>query len=294
MRGEIVLQTDFPELKLVKRGKVRDIYALGNYLLMVATDRISVFDVVLPDGIPGKGFVLTQISKFWFEMIEEIIPNHLVSTDLKDYPEACLPYEEILSGRSMLVRQASPMPVECIVRGYLSGSAWSEYREDGSVCGIKLPDGLVQSSRLEEPLFTPSTKAEQGAHDENISCEMMREIVGSERAERLESASLAIYEKARTIAEEKGVIIADTKFEFGLCNDQLMLIDELLTPDSSRFWLKEKYRPGEGQQSLDKQYVRDYLSSLSWNKEPPAPPLPYNVVEQTAKRYREILEILTS
>lgn len=290
---KIVLETDLPGLKLAKQGKVRDIYDLGENFLIVSTDRISAFDVVLPNGIPGKGRVLTQISRFWFKLMEKTVPNHLVSTEVDEFPEACQPHREVLEGRSMLVRKAEPLPVECVVRGYLSGSGWQEYQESGTVCGVALPKGLVESSRLDEPLFTPATKAEHGDHDENISFEKAKEAIGSALAEQCRTISLSIYESALNIAEQKGIIVADTKLEFGLCSGTLVLIDELLTPDSSRFWFKDQYEVGKSQESLDKQYVRDYLSSISWNKQPPAPLLPAEVVQQTAERYQAILEILT-
>lgn len=290
---QIILETDFAGLKLARRGKVRDLYEVGEFLLIVATDRISAFDVVLPNGIPGKGIVLTQISRFWFEVMKDIVPGHVVSTDVSEYPEACQPHGEILEGRSMLVKKAQPLPVECVVRGYLSGSGWSEYQRSRSVCGIDLPPGLLESSRLEVPLLTPSTKAEQGEHDQNITFERMRELIGDDLAEEIRKISINVYNKAHALAEQKGVIIADTKFEFGLHDGELMLIDELLTPDSSRFWVKENYQAGRGQDSLDKQFVRDYLSSISWNRRLPAPSLPEEVVQQTAKRYQEVLYLLT-
>jgi phosphoribosylaminoimidazole-succinocarboxamide synthase len=288
----VVLKTVIPELGEPRRGKVRDIYDLGEYLLLVATDRISAFDVVLPNGIPGKGRVLTGISVFWFRKMEDIISNHIVSTDVDEFPVVPKKYKHILEGRSMLVKKAKPMPVECIVRGYLSGSGWTEYKETGTICGIILPRGLRESSRLDRPVFTPSTKAEEG-HDRNISFEETQVIVGAERAGRLRETSLKVYEKARNIAESKGIIIADTKFEFGIYNDELILIDEILTPDSSRFWSAKDYRPGKGQDSFDKQVVRDYLLTLNWDKTPPGPILPDEIVTKTIARYREIMEILT-
>jgi len=288
----LVIKTNLEGIKLLKRGKVRDIYEIGEYLLIVATDRVSAFDVVLPDGIPDKGRVLTQISIFWFNQMKDIIDNHIVATDVKDYPQVLHKYRDILEGRSMLVKKARPLPVECIVRGYLSGSGWKEYREKGTVCGIKLPEGLVESSRLNEPIFTPSTKAEEG-HDVNISFEEMKKIVGDELSQRLRDTSLKIYKKASEIAEKRGIIIADTKFEFGLYENRLLLIDELLTPDSSRFWSIKDYAPGRPQDSYDKQIVRDYLLSIKWDKKPPAPPLPPEIIEKTSQRYREILKIIT-
>ncbi len=291
----IVLETHFPDIPPPKRGKVRDIYDLGDKILIVATDRISAFDVVLPNGIPEKGKVLTQISNHWFEKTRDIIPNHLISTDIDDYPEVFWKHRDALGGRSMLVKKAQPLPVECIVRGYISGSAWKEYKRDGSVCGISLPSDLLESSRLEEPIFTPSTKAEQGQHDENITFERVVELLGEDLAGRIRVTSLALYNRARMIAEERGIIIADTKFEFGIEEDtkELILIDELLTPDSSRFWPKDEYEPGRSQRSFDKQFVRDYLLQVGWNQKPPAPSLPPEVVQKTTEKYQEALRRLT-
>lgn len=291
--NNMVLKTEMPDVGTPRRGKVRDIYDLGECILLIATDRISAFDVVLPNGIPGKGRVLTQISIYWFRQIEDIVKNHLIATDVNDFPDILKKYREVLEGRSMLVKKARPMPVECIVRGYLSGSGWVEYKERGTVCGIKLPDGLVESSRLNEPVFTPSTKAEEG-HDINITFDEMRGIVGDETAERLRTLSLRIYSKARDLAEKKGIIIADTKLEFGSYGDEIILIDEILTPDSSRFWSLKDYKPGSAQDSFDKQIVRDYLLTLDWDKTPPGPVLPVEIVSKTAERYGEIMEILTS
>lgn len=291
MQEKIILKTEFPDLTLLKRGKVRDIYDLKEYLLLVATDRISAFDVILPNGIPGKGKILTQISAYWFRQMEDIIPNHLVSTDVRSFPPACHRYSDILEGRTMLVKKISPMPVECIVRGYLSGSGWKEYKERGTVCGIVLPDNLLESSRLKEPIFTPSTKADEG-HDINISFEEVKKLVGTEMAIKLKDISLRVYSKARNIAEKKGIIIADTKFEFGLNNNELLLIDEILTPDSSRFWSVKTYESGRSQDSFDKQIVRDYLLTLNWDKRLPGPELPDEIVEKTANRYQEIFKIL--
>ena len=288
----VVLRTEMPEAGTPRRGKVRDIYDLGEHLLLVATDRISAFDVVLPNGIPGKGRVLTQISIFWFRQMEDIIHNHIVATDVNDFPVALKKYRDMLEGRSMLVRKAKQLPVECIVRGYLSGSGWTEYKQAGGICGISLPDGLVEASRLEQPVFTPSTKAEEG-HDINVPFEEVVKIVGKDIAEKLRETSLRIYSKARGIAERKGIIIADTKFEFGIDNNELLLIDEVLTPDSSRFWSAKDYRPGKSQDSFDKQIVRDYLLTLKWNKTPPGPTLPEEIVAKTVARYKEIMEILT-
>lgn len=287
----VVMQTEFSGVGSPKRGKVRDIYDLGDKLLIVASDRISAFDVVLPEGIPGKGRVLNQISKYWFGKTGDIIQNHLISTDVDDYPEEFQKYRDVLEGRSMLVRKTKPLPVECIVRGYITGSGWKEYQRDGSVCGIPLPDGLVESSKLENPIFTPSTKAEEGEHDENITFERAAELIGMELAEKVRDISIALYSRARDIAEEKGIIIADTKFEFGIDEGtgDLILIDEALTPDSSRFWPKDEYKPGGSQKSFDKQFVRDYLSSINWDKNPPAPSLPPEVLEKSSEKYHEAL-----
>jgi phosphoribosylaminoimidazole-succinocarboxamide synthase len=289
---KIVLETEMPDIGTPRRGKVRDIYDLGDSLLLVVTDRVSAFDVILPNGIPGKGKVLTQISMYWFREMEEIIENHVIASEVSGFPAKLKPYSDILDGRSMLVKKAVPMPVECIVRGYLSGSGWKEYREGGAVCGIELQKGLVESSRLDEPIFTPSTKAEEG-HDINISYSQMTDVIGSEMAGRLREVSISIYSKAREIAERKGIIIADTKFEFGVYDEKLILIDELLTPDSSRFWSLRDYEPGKGQDSYDKQIVRDYLLTTEWDKTYPGPTLPEHIVQKTAQRYREILGILT-
>ncbi len=292
MNSRVISQTDFKTLTLKGRGKVRDIYDLGDKLLIVATDRISAFDVVMPNPIPDKGRILTQLSKFWFELTRDIIPNHLISTEVEQYPQVCRPYQEELKGRSMLVVKTEVLPVECVVRGYLSGSGWEEYQKTGTVCGLVLPRGLLESSRLVEPIFTPATKAEQGLHDENISFEKMEKIVGKELAEQLRSISLSVYKRAREMAEQRGILIADTKMEFGLKDGQLILIDELLTPDSSRFWPKEGYRPGGSQKSFDKQYLRDYLLSIKWNKTPPAPLLPEEVIQKTREKYLEAYERL--
>jgi len=289
-----LMETQFDGLKLVNRGKVRDIYDLGEHLLIVATDRISAFDVVMPNPIPEKGVILTQISKFWFKIMESIIPHHLVSAEVKDFPQVCRPYETVLKDRSMLVKKAKPLPVECIVRGYLSGSGWKDYQTAGKICGIPLPPGLKESERLDKPLFTPSTKAEIGTHDENVTMKEVRSLLGEDLAELLSKTSLAIYERARLLGEQKGIIIADTKFEFGNFNDQAILIDEVLTPDSSRFWPKDQYKPGGPQSSFDKQFLRDYLESLRWDKKPPAPELPIEVIQKTKAKYEEALRILTS
>jgi phosphoribosylaminoimidazole-succinocarboxamide synthase len=286
-----LIETNFPNLKLASRGKVRDIYDTGEYLLIVATDRISAFDVVMPNPIPGKGRILTRLSLFWFARMEAIVPNHLVATEVKDFPESCRPYEKDLEGRSMLVTKASPLPVECIVRGYLSGSGWKDYQQTGRICGIALPPGLRESDRIDQPIFTPSTKAEAGTHDENISVAEVVNQLGEEMAGQIEAISLEMYRKAREIGEAKGIIIADTKFEFGLKDGRLMLIDEVLTPDSSRFWPRDQYRPGGPQVSFDKQFLRDYLESLTWDKKPPAPQLPPEIIEKTRAKYEEALRI---
>lgn len=288
-----LMRTDFPGLKLLARGKVRDIYDLGDTLLLVASDRISAFDVIMNEPIPDKGFVLTKISAFWFRRMEDIVKNHLISTEVSEFPEICQPFAEELRGRSMLVKKARPLPVECIVRGYISGSAWKDYRKNGSICGIQLPPGMKESDRLPAPIFTPSTKAEIGDHDENISYEKMVQLCGPVLAEQARDYTLKIYTRARDLADQKGVIIADTKFEFGVFNDQLIIIDECLTPDSSRFWLKETYQPGGPQPSFDKQFLRDYLDGLDWNKTAPAPPLPADIIRKTAEMYREALTRIT-
>lgn len=292
MSSHVISTTEFKTLTLKGRGKVRDIYDLGDRLLIVATDRMSAFDVVMPNPIPDKGKILTQLSKFWFDLTKEIVPNHVISTEVKDYPKACEPYQEMLKGRSMLVMKTEVLPVECVIRGYLSGSGWEEYRKTGEVCGIRLPKGLLESSKLEEPIFTPATKAEMGLHDENINFERVEKIVGKDLADRLKILSLAIYKKARDVAEKKGIIIADTKMEFGVKDKNLILIDELLTPDSSRFWPKDGYQPGGPQKSFDKQFLRDYLLSIRWDKSPPAPQLPEEIVRKTREKYLEAYERL--
>lgn len=292
MRSKVVSITEFKTLTLKGRGKVRDIYDLGDQLLIVATDRISAFDVVMPNPIPDKGKVLTQLSKFWFDLTKEIVPNHLISTEIADFPKECQSYREFLKDRSMLVVKADPLPVECVVRGYLSGSGWQEYQETCEVCSIPLPKGLVESTKLEDPIFTPATKAEIGLHDENITFEKVEKIVGKDLAKRLKSFSLSIYKKARDYAEQRGILIADTKMEFGIKDGKLLLIDELLTPDSSRFWPKDDYRPGGSQKSFDKQFLRDYLLSIRWDKNPPAPQLPEEIIQKTREKYLEAYERL--
>jgi phosphoribosylaminoimidazole-succinocarboxamide synthase len=282
-----------------RQGKVRDIYDLGDQLLLVATDRISAFDVVMAEPIPDKGRILTRLSAFWFRHLADLTPNHLVSLAVEEFPPACRPFHNLLRGRAMLVRKCQPLPVECIVRGYLSGSGWAEYRETGAIGGLALPPGLVESQKLPAPIFTPSTKAELGTHDENISFEAMAHQIGAARAAQLRDLSLALYRRALAWAEPRGIIIADTKFEFGLADGaggtskKILLIDEVLTPDSSRFWPKEDYQPGGPQKSYDKQYLRDYLESLGWNKQAPPPPLPADVIADTRARYLQALKTLT-
>lgn len=288
--SKLVMQTDFPGLNLIARGKVRDIYDLGETLLLVTSDRISAFDVIMNEPIPDKGFVLTQISAFWFRQMVDIVPNHIISIDVADYPAECKPYAEILKGRSMLVKKAQPLPVECIVRGYVSGSGWKDYKNNGSISGIKLPVGLKESDKLPEPIFTPSTKADLGEHDETITFDKMVELCGSELAEKARDYTLRIYKRAHELADKKGIIIADTKFEFGVFNGELIIIDECMTPDSSRFWLKEAYNPGGPQASFDKQFLRDYLETLDWGKCAPAPLLPQEILDKTADKYREALQ----
>lgn len=288
-----ISETEFPELNLLKRGKVRDVYDLDEYLLMVATDRISAFDVVMPDPVPDKGTILTQISLFWFDIMQPFVQNHVVARDVEQYPPVCRPYADVLRGRSMLVKKAEPLPIECIVRGYISGSGWKEYCETGTVCGISLPEGLKESEQLPEPIFTPSTKAELGEHDINIDFDEAARLIGQKQAEKIRDLSLAIYQKGADLADERGIIIADTKFEFGQIDDDIILIDEILTPDSSRFWPKESYRPGGAQKSYDKQFVRDYLNSLDWDKKAPGPDLPEAVVAKTRQKYLDALTQLT-
>lgn len=289
----VLLRTDFPELKLQTSGKVRDVYHLDSeHLLFVATDRISAFDYVLATGIPHKGRVLTQISLFWFEFLRDLVPNHVFTADVERYPAAVQKYAEQLRGRSMIVMRAEMFPVECVVRGYVSGSAWKEYKASGRVCGIELPTGLKESDKLPEPIFTPATKATSG-HDENIPFEEMTRIVGVELSRQLRDVSLKIYKKAADYALQKGIIIADTKFEFGMTSKGITLADEVLTPDSSRFWPADNYQPGRAQESYDKQYVRDYLEQIRWNKQPPAPALPADVAHRTSEKYLEAFHQLT-
>lgn len=293
MSDTSLYETSFPDLKLVSRGKVRDIYEVDDSLLIVATDRISAFDVVMPTPIPDKGKILTQISDFWLKFLSDVVENHLISTDVREFPAVCRPYAAELSGRTMWVRRARVLPVECIVRGYLVGSGWKDYQRTGEVCGISLPPNLKEAERLPTPLFTPSTKAAMGAHDENISCEQMAKRVGDKIARDVKEISLRIYEKAAAYALEKGIILADTKFEFGLMGDRLILVDEVLTPDSSRFWPADRYQVGTSPESFDKQYLRDYLIKSGWKASDPAPELPSEVVANTRARYIEALERLT-
>jgi phosphoribosylaminoimidazole-succinocarboxamide synthase len=287
MAERIIFETNFPQLTLLKRGKVRDVYEVADKLLIVATDRVSAFDVIMADPIPGKGRILTEISTYWFREMEDVIPNHLISTRVETYPAVCKRYAAELEGRSMLVQRCDPVPIECVARGYLAGSGWQEYKEKGAVCGIRLPRGLAESAKLPHPIFTPATKEEIGSHDINIGFEEMAKRVGEGLAERLRETTLTIYERACRIAEAKGIIIADTKLEFGLRAGELILIDEILTPDSSRFWPAEEYHPGRSQQSFDKQFLRDYLLTLAWDKSPPPPPLPQEIVVKTKERYEE-------
>jgi phosphoribosylaminoimidazole-succinocarboxamide synthase len=292
MNHPAIMKTDFQEMALTSTGKVRDIYSLDSHLLIVATDRISAFDFIMPNPVPGKGEVLTRMSAFWFGKMGDIIPNHVVSTNPDEYPAVCAPYREVLRGRSMLVKKAKPLPVECVVRGYLSGSGWKDYSSGRPVSGITLPAGLKESSRLPETLFTPSTKAAGGEHDLPISRREMADILGAALTDRIIRASLSIYERAVAIADRTGIIIADTKMEFGLLDGELILIDELLTPDSSRFWPKDDYAEGRPQKSFDKQFLRDYLISILWNQKPPAPELPAEIIAKTGEKYREALNRL--
>ena len=284
--------TEFKDLNLIGRGKVRDIYSVKNYLLIVTTDRISAFDVIIPNPVPEKGIILNRMSAFWFDKMKDIIGNHIVSTNPAEFPEECAPYRKILEGRSMLVRKASPLPVECIVRGYLSGSGWKDYQKNKTVSGIRLPDGLKESSKLPHPVFTPTTKAPEGEHDSPINRKEMEDLIGAELTDKVIKTSLLIYERAAAIALKAGIIIADTKMEFGLIGKELILIDELLTPDSSRFWPADDYEEGRAQKSFDKQFLRDYLISIKWNQKPPAPELPPEIIENTRKKYEEALKRL--
>ncbi len=289
----MVMESELKGLKLVKRGKVRDIYDMGDALLMVASDRISAFDIVMPQRVPDKGKILNLISMYWFDIMSELVPNHVIACDVASFPQNCRPYADLLADRSMLVKKAEPLPIECVVRGYISGSGWKSYQKSQSVCGIDLPEGLLESDRLPEPIFTPSTKEEIGVHDINIDFEEAGRRVGRPMAEKVRELSLAIYNKGAELALEKGIVIADTKFEFGIVEGELVLIDEVLTPDSSRFWPQDLYKPGGPQPSFDKQYLRDYLDSIQWNKQPPAPNLPEDVIANTRKKYLEALHVIT-
>jgi len=289
---EPLLATELPDVDLIHRGKVRDVYQVGDELLLVATDRVSAFDVVLPGGVPSKGTVLTQLSCFWFDRLQHVVSNHLISADVDEFPAVLRPFADQLAGRSMYARRAERFDVECVVRGYLIGSGWRDYQRTGEVCGIELPPDLQQADRLPEPIFTPSTKADSG-HDENVSVAQMAEMIGPEWTARLAEVSLQLYSEAAEYAESRGIIIADTKFEFGLVGGELILIDEALTPDSSRFWPAAEYRPGTNPPSYDKEFVRDYLSHLDWNKTAPGPVLPDDIVQRTSAKYHEAYEVLT-
>ncbi|HHM23724.1 MAG TPA: phosphoribosylaminoimidazolesuccinocarboxamide synthase [Bacteroidetes bacterium] len=289
---QALTEIHLPKLKKFKKGKVRDLFDFGDRLLIVASDRISAFDYIMPNGIPDKGKILTQISRFWFEKTRHIVPNHMITTDVDEFPPECQEYRDLLEKRSMLVVKTEPLPVECIVRGYISGSGWKDYKRTGMISGIRLPEGLVESQRLDEPIFTPSTKSDTG-HDENITFQQMEDLVGAELARRVRDLSIQVYDFARRYAEERGIIIADTKFEFGLRGGELLLIDEALTPDSSRFWPMDQYEPGRPQVSFDKQYLRDWLESIGWNKQPPVPELPEEVIRNTRQKYLEALQRLT-
>lgn len=293
MKEKVILQTNFPKLKFLKQGKVRDIYDLDEYYLIISTDRLSAFDVIMAQGIPYKGKVLTKISEFWFNYSKDIIKNHLVTTDVNKFPKECLEYADDLEGRSMLVKKAEVVPIESVVRGYITGSGWNDYKKTGEICGIKLPAGMVESEKFPEPIFTPATKAEIGLHDENISEEIAKQLVGKETIDFIKQKTIKIYKNAVKYALGKGIIIADTKMEFGKVGNEIILIDELLTPDSSRFWPLDKYEKGKSQESFDKQFVRDYLVSIKFNKQPPPPLLPDEIIERTSQKYLEALEMLT-
>ena len=293
MNKNVILETNFPDLKFLKKGKVRDLYDLGDYYLIVSTDRLSAFDVIMAQGIPYKGKVLTKISEFWFNHSKNSISNHLITTDVNKFPIQCHKYSNALEGRSMLVKKAEVVQIESVVRGYITGSGWADYKKTGEVCGIKLPAGMVESEKFPEPLFTPATKAEIGLHDENISELKAKEIAGSDTIDFMKEKTIEIYKNAVEFALSKGIIIADTKMEFGKIGDEIILVDELLTPDSSRFWPLDKYEQGKSQESFDKQFVRDYLVSVKFNKQPPPPPLPEDIIHRTSEKYLEALEMLT-
>ena len=293
MQSEVILNTRFPNLKLYAKGKVRDIYEVGEYLLLVSTDRLSAFDVIMNQGIPYKGTVLTKISEFWFNFTKDIIPNHFITTDVNKYPVECKEYSDALMNRSMLIKKAKVVPMECIVRGYITGSGWKDYKRTGKISGIKLSEGLQESEKFPEPIFTPSTKAEIGEHDENISAEQAMQFVEKITFNAVKDATINIYKKALEYALTKGIIIADTKFEFGKVNGEIILVDEVLTPDSSRFWPLDKYEKGRGQESFDKQFVRDYLISINFNMQPPPPPLPEDIIRKTSEKYLDIYKKLT-
>jgi len=293
MHQEVILNTNFPNLKLFAKGKVRDIYDLGDNLLLVSSDRISAFDVIMDQGIPFKGMVLTKISEFWFNFTKDIIPNHFITADVNQYPSECKEYADVLKNRSMMIKKAKVVPIECIVRGYITGSGWKDYKKIGEISGIKLSPGLQESEKFPEPIFTPSTKAEIGKHDENISAKQAMKITDKDTFNAVKDATIKIYQKASEFALTKGIIIADTKFEFGKVNDKIILVDEVLTPDSSRFWPKDKYKIGTGQESYDKQFLRNYLLSIKFNMQPPPPPLPEDIIKKTSEKYLDIYKKLT-
>jgi phosphoribosylaminoimidazole-succinocarboxamide synthase len=290
--ANVLTTTSLPGFERVASGKVRDVYSAGDHLLIIATDRISAFDCILPQGIPGKGRVLTQMSLFWFDFLRDVVPNHVIAADVEAYPAELLPYRDQLEGRSMLVKRCRMEPIECVARGYVSGSGWKDYQKTGAICGIPLPAGMLESGKLPEPIFTPATKVESG-HDENIPFDAAAQIIGRQTAALLRDVTLRVYGKAAEYAESRGIVLADTKFEFGWHGDDLLLADEVLTPDSSRFWLRDEYAPGGPQKSFDKQFVRDYLERLDWNKQPPAPSLPQDVIDKTAEKYRDAYTRLT-
>lgn len=293
MKNNVILETNFPTLKFVKKGKVRDLYDLGDYYLIVSTDRLSAFDVIMAQGIPFKGKVLNRISEFWFNHTSHIVKNHLIATDINKFPKECLKYADVLEGRSMLVKKTDVIPIESVVRGYITGSGWADYKRTGEVCGIKLPEGMEESEKFSEPLFTPSTKAEIGLHDENISEQKAKEIAGADTIKFIKEMTIEIYKSAVDYALSKGIIIADTKMEFGRIGNEIILVDELLTPDSSRFWPLDKYEKGKSQESFDKQFVRDHLISVKFNKQPPPPMLPEDIIHKTSEKYLEALKMLT-